>query len=66
MPKNVSSTLLNLENMANPNKTSNNNQTSADSKAAPPSSDRVLMQPGVGSTNLLQRVSKFMMAKSNS
>ena len=62
-PQNVSSTLTNIENLANPNdtaanKTVSSNMTAADGVAPPPvSSNRVVMQPeSGGGTNLIQRV----------
>ena len=59
-PQNVSSTLLNMENLSNPNETAtsgNNNGTAAnltEGSAKPPSSNRVVVLPEGG--NLLQRV----------
>ena len=57
-PQNVSSTLLNMENLSNPNETSgNDNGTAAnltEGSAKPPDSSRVVVLPEGG--NLLQRV----------
>ena len=66
-PKNVSNTLANMENLANPNETktegnetSSTNATSdgdANANAVPLSSNRVVMQPESVANNLFQRVS---------
>ena len=69
-PKNVSNTLANMENLANPNEkktegneTSSMNATSdgdANANAVPLSSNRVVMQPESVANNLFQRVSSAL------
>ena len=69
-PKNVSNTLANMENLANPNETkTEGNETSsmnatsdgdANANAVPLSSNRVVMQPESVANNLFQRVSRVI------